>query len=149
MCKYCECDIIAPMKQGRDGYGCRQPNFCFHCGKKLNNTTASYFVKSNTLQKEIEQTVLNEYERSTEKFGAANNSPHESYAIILEEYEEAKSESNMFEINLRGFWNSVKANTHTNCCLQEMQDIAEKAAAEWVQVAAMCFKAQLKKEDKV
>lgn len=87
-----------------------------------------------------------EYERAADKFGNQNNSPHESYAVILEEYEEALAEAQSFEKNLRGFWNGVKANTSTNCQLQQMQRIAEKAAAEWIQVAAMCYKAGIKKE---
>lgn len=95
---------------------------------------------------EVQTSEFLEYNRSVKKFGAANNSDHESYAIILEEYEEAHHETNMFEWNMRSFWNAVKANTVTNCQLQQMQKIAEKAAAEWIQVAAMCYKATVKPE---
>ena len=96
---------------------------------------------------EVKASVLMEYQRAAEKFGPANNSPHESYAVILEEYEEALAEKGVFEWNLRSFWSAVMANTASNCQLQQMQSIAEKAAAEWVQVAAMCYKAQKKKEE--
>lgn len=94
---------------------------------------------------EVQNLVDKEYSRAAEKFGVANNSNHESYAIILEEYEEAQNEGHMFEYNLRAFWDGVRANTPSKCQLQQMQRIAEKAAAEWIQVAAMCYKAQLKK----
>ena len=96
---------------------------------------------------EVQASVFMEYERAKEKFGAANNSQHESYAVILEEFEEAQSEAFMFEINLRSYWNGIKAGTMTKCQLEQMQSIAEKAAAEWVQVAAMCYKATKDKEE--
>lgn len=95
---------------------------------------------------EVQASVFMEYERAKDKFGPANNSPHESYAIILEEFEEAQNEAHVFEINLRSFWDGVKANTMTKCQLQRMRTIAEKAAAEWIQAAAMCYKAMIKKE---
>jgi hypothetical protein len=97
------------------------------------------------LLNEVKVSVEKEYNRAAEKFGAANNIKHESYAVILEEFEEAQHESQMFDYNLRTFWGGVRANTATNCQLQQMQSIAEKAAAEWIQVAAMCKKATIKK----
>lgn len=96
---------------------------------------------------EVQTSEIMEYNRATEKFGPANNSNHESYAIILEEFEEAQNEARMFEWNLRSFWDAVRANTMTKCQLQQMQHIAEKAAAEWIQVAAMCYKATVKKSE--
>jgi hypothetical protein len=38
--------------------------------------------------------------RAAEKFGPTNNSPHESYAVIKEEFEEAQTDARMFEHNL-------------------------------------------------
>jgi len=97
---------------------------------------------------EVQGSVWREYQRAAIKFGPANNGPHESYAVILEELEEAQSDGRAFEYNMREFWNAVKANNTTKCQLQQMQTLAEHAAAEWVQVAAMCYKAQQKKADK-
>jgi len=94
---------------------------------------------------EVQACVFMEYQRAAEKFGPANNSLHESYAVILEEFEEAQTEERGFEWNLRSFWNGVMANTATNGQLQQMRSIAEKAA-EWIQVAAMCYKATVAKE---
>ncbi len=90
---------------------------------------------------EVQASVFMEYERAKKKFGPANNSPHESYAVILEELEEAKSESTSFDCCLRLYWGDVRADRPAKCNLQQMQRIAEKAAAEWIQVAAMCYKA--------
>ena len=98
------------------------------------------------LAESIKSLVMDEYSATIAKFGAANNSHHESYAIILEELEEAKGSTKLFEHSLDWFWDSVKQNTVTNRRLEEMQLIAEQTAAEWIQVAAMCYKAQKSKE---
>lgn len=90
---------------------------------------------------EVQATVFMEYSRAVDKFGPVNNSQHESYAIILEEFQEAQAEEKYFEIAFKMFWNAVKANTETKCQLEQMRRLSEKAAAEWIQVAAMCYKA--------
>jgi hypothetical protein len=97
---------------------------------------------------EIKQAERQEYIRASEKFGKANNSDHESYAVILEEFQEAQEASNSFDVELSIFWDEIKKNLpNTKRVLYEMQKYAEKAAAEWVQVAAMCYKAMQRKED--
>ena len=77
-------------------------------------------------------------------FGAANNSHHESYAVILEEYQEAQEEESTFLSQLINFWQCVKQNRADAAFvwLELMQCSAEKIAAEWIQVAAMCHKAK-------
>ena len=82
------------------------------------------------LLNEVQAAVFMEYERAAKKFGPANNSPHESYAVILEEFEEAQSEANSFEWCMRSFWNGVRANTATNCQLQQMQRIGTLLRSE-------------------
>ena len=97
---------------------------------------------------ETQVSVLMEYNRAAEKFGKAHNSPHEGYAVILEEYEEAQQESDMFLRELEYYWGSVKRNsTFSDDTLENMQAYAMRAAAEWIQVAAMCYKAMKGKED--
>ena len=90
---------------------------------------------------EVKISVQKEYERAANKFGKANNSPHESYAVILEEYDEAEFAANAFEEHLRYYWQEVKENKDTADRLKNMCEFAEHVAAEWIQVAAMCFKA--------
>lgn len=97
------------------------------------------------LLNEVQASVFKEYERAAEKFGPSNNSPHESYAVILEEYEEAKEQSEMFRLFFEKHWQDVKANKAGKLKLRLMQEFAEAAAAEWIQVAAMCHKAQMKR----
>ncbi len=96
----------------------------------------------------VQATVSMEYERTAKKFGKANNGPHESYAVILEEFQEATDCATGFAFLLERFWHDVKndCTTTRNGDLKEMQDRAEHAAAEWIQVAAMCHKATIKKE---
>lgn len=99
------------------------------------------------LLEQIKSAVMDEYKRAGEKFGAFNNSPHESYAVILEEYEEARSSSVDFGVSLVKYWEDVKCNNvQANSRLLGMKQYAEQAAAEWVQVAAMCHKATVSKE---
>jgi len=97
---------------------------------------------------EIQATVFMEYERAKAKFGAANNGPHESYAVILEEFDEAFDKGAKFKWQLDFFWKSVKDNTSGAVFLDAMRQFAEEAAAEWIQVAAMCYKATKKKGEK-
>jgi len=102
------------------------------------------------LHEDISKLVQEEYDRAAEKFGAANNSDHESFAVILEEYEESTEQARAFEITMESYWKSVKRNMPIepmNLILQQMQEFATNAAAEWVQVAAMCYKAMMKKAD--
>lgn len=90
---------------------------------------------------EVQASVFMEYERAAEKFGKANNSQHESYAVILEEYEEALTEQIRFKQYIESYWERIKRNMDTESMLVEMRELGEHAAAEWVQVAAMCYKA--------
>lgn len=98
------------------------------------------------LLEQVQKLTTAEYRRAAQKFGRANNSPHESYAVILEEYEEAIEEGKLFGWHMRCYWDAIKTNKKTKARLKHLQSIAEKAAAEWVQVAAMCYKAQQNKQ---
>ena len=99
------------------------------------------------LMKEVRASVSVEYARAADKFGVANNSSHESYAVILEEFDEAQGQAEGFADEFKRYWAAVKCNdADTAEMLSFMQDCAEHAAAEWIQVAAMCHKAMQKKE---
>jgi len=63
----------------------------------------------------VKDLVTDEYREASEKFGPTNNSPHESYAVILEEYQEAKEESRHFKYYLNSYWGSVKRLFASNC----------------------------------
>lgn len=98
---------------------------------------------------DIEAAGEKELSRAAAKFGETNNSPHESYAVILEEFQEAQTDGRMFEHNLDFYWDAVKKNDEKNqeVWLKEMKEKALRAAMEWTQVYAMCAKALKKKEN--
>lgn len=100
------------------------------------------------LLNEVQAAVSSEYERASDKFGKVNNSPHESYAVILEEFEEAIFEGECFKNRFQSFWAHIKENDPeaTQKVLPLLKEFAEHAAAEWIQVAAMCYKATIPKE---
>ena len=85
-----------------------------------------------------------EYGRASVKFGAVNNSDHESYAVLREEADEAvdavESVDNLTDI----FFEIVKDNEEDKVKLDILNEIkhrAEEAAAESIQAAAMARKA--------
>ena len=99
------------------------------------------------LVESVQNIIQEEYDRAAVKFGAANNSHHESYAVILEEFEEAIQEQSNFSIDFRLFWNFIKSNNNDEIqkILPVIKNHAKNAVAEWVQVAAMCHKAMQNK----
>jgi hypothetical protein len=103
----------------------------------------------NDLFIQVQAAVFGEYCRAAEKFGKTNNSPHESFAILFEEFQEAQEQSEMFGRLFDKYWQSVRKNVPTeeqNMILSNLKEIAERATAEWVQVAAMCYKATVKED---
>jgi len=98
---------------------------------------------------DIEAAGEKELARAAQKFGATNNSPHESYAVIKEEFEEATDEAAVFDFHYKKFWEAVKDNNATGqeLYLSLMKEHALAAAAEWTQAYAMCIKALKKKEN--
>ena len=85
-----------------------------------------------------------EYGRASVKFGAVNNSDHESYAVLREEADEAvdavEDVDNLMDI----FFETVKNNEEDEVKLDILNEIkhrAEEAAAESIQAAAMARKA--------
>lgn len=101
---------------------------------------------------QVQASVFGEYCRAAEKFGKTNNSPHESFAILFEEFQEAQEQSEAFGKLFDKYWQAVRKNIplqEQDMILLHLKAIAERAAAEWVQVAAMCFKATKTKEDQL
>jgi len=98
------------------------------------------------LEHEIKTAVFKEYERAAVKFGKANNSNHESFAVILEELEEADFSRFKFKGVFEKFWEATKTNKKSWNDVLDMQAYAIQTACEWVQVAAMCHKAMQSKE---
>lgn len=95
---------------------------------------------------EVAELIEREYGRAGAKFGFTNHSDHESYAIILEELQEAKADIDSFERELSLFWSTVKADDddyYKYARLLQMQSVALLGACEMIQVAAMAKKAAI------
>lgn len=98
------------------------------------------------LIKDVKTLAEQEYGRASKKFGALNHSDYESYAIILEEFEEASDESCRCASDIREFWEATKdkegMGTDKMNCLDTLYHDAVCAASEFIQVAAMAHKAK-------
>lgn len=95
------------------------------------------------LKKAVSQLVLDEYALASEQYGEKHHTPHEGYAVILEEFEEAQHEEGVLEDKLEEFWRGTKNDSELCCQLnaKEIKERAIKAACEFIQVAAMAHKA--------
>lgn len=85
-----------------------------------------------------------EYGRASVKFGAVNNSDHESYAVLREEADEAADAMEDVDNLTQVFFEMVKNNEEDKVKLDILNVIkhrAEEAAAESIQAAAMARKA--------
>ena len=95
---------------------------------------------------EVSELVEKEYGRAGARFGLTNHSDHESYAIMLEELEEAQADVESLEKQMQIFWLFVKNNDSADYKherLMAVQRSALLAACEFIQVAAMAKKAAL------
>ena len=95
------------------------------------------------LLKEVELTVKCELKRAN-RVHPLFNSPHEAYAVIKEEAEEAEFELECASRHLSEFWNSVKHDRYKidmYDCLCAVKECSMNLAAEAIQVAAMAQKA--------
>ena len=95
---------------------------------------------------EVIDCVDKEYGRASAKFGPTNNSDHESYAIMLEEFQEAEDEMCNLDNVIHSFWDCVKHNSDDRVKLSlcnTMERTAILAACEMIQVAAMAKKAAI------
>lgn len=71
------------------------------------------------------------------------NSPHEGYAVMMEEFDELQEEVNdNMETLFADFWCFIKGNQIDDSIysVNEIEECAIKAACEAIQVAAMCRK---------
>ena len=95
------------------------------------------------LKKAVTQLVLDEYGLASEQYGEKHHTPHEGYAVILEEFEEAQHEERILEDKLEDFWEGAKADSELACKLnaKTIKERAINAACEMIQVAAMAHKA--------
>lgn len=95
------------------------------------------------LKEEVSTLVRNEYLRVAEAHGGAANTPHEGYALIKEEEEEAGDQMSLVSKKVSALWWAVKADDLALQAgyLTEIRAAAILGACELIQVAAMADKA--------
>lgn len=96
------------------------------------------------LIKQVINIECEEYGRASVKFGAVNNSDHESFAVLREEVDEAIECLEEVDDLTDGFFELVKQNEEDKTkigLLNVIKHRAEEAAAEAIQAAAMARKA--------
>ena len=97
------------------------------------------------LAKEVIRLVAEEHRRAAAEHGAAAHSPHEGYALIKEEVEEAQVEMETLNQRLDHLWGTVKGDEdqYGPHYLMYIKKAAVLGACELIQVAAMAEKALL------
>lgn len=101
------------------------------------------------LMEEVKECVEHEYSRASDAYGPTNHSDHESYAIILEEFQEAKTELMYCSHDLDKLWEFIKSDlrdSEKRGVLRTIQYHALLAACEFIQVAATAYKALVTSE---
>lgn len=94
------------------------------------------------LKEAVKGLVREEYERAAKKFGEKFNSPHEAYAVLKEEMEEAQKEMRYTLGQTEVYWIRIKENRITDGTLEVIEERALNAACELIRVAAMAYKAR-------
>ena len=91
------------------------------------------------LKEAVSKLATEELERSMVKFPLFN-SPHEGYAVILEEVEEAEDEIGFIRRYNELAWGEIKHNDYATRHIVRIKEYAINLAAEAIQVAAMAEK---------
>ena len=94
------------------------------------------------LYKQIDDAVNDELKAATEKF-SANNSRHESYAVLLEEFEELQNEMEQLKYWISIIWSDTKGNAPTDILMDKLIYAAitsRRLVAEAIQTSAMIQK---------
>ena len=92
---------------------------------------------------EMHRAMMNEYKRAEKAHGGTFHSAHEAYAVVLEEVEEVRAEMEAISRLADGIWMATRNDMPPMTGYKNMLETALQAAAECIQVAAMCRKALL------
>jgi len=94
----------------------------------------------NKTFKKLEKVADEELEMANKNNPPLFNSPHEGYAVILEEVEEAEADLIYSKLKLKNAWGEIKMDDNPKHCIEELCNYALYGASELIQVAAMCKK---------
>lgn len=92
----------------------------------------------------IEDLIQEELEKARKKFPRPTSSPHEGFAVLLEEIEEMDDEMDVIRVLKDVLWKNVKSDNleAQKDTLERMKDHVHKLIKEAVQVGAMIEKYQ-------
>lgn len=101
----------------------------------------------DAVKKDVEALVQKELEAANKKFPLFH-SPHEGYAVLLEETEELDGYNAAIKYDMLCLWNAVKRNNAETALetVSRTYERAVNAAIEAIQVAAMCEKFKVSSE---
>lgn len=86
----------------------------------------------------INQAVCYELQAITKKYGVHYASPHEGYAVLKEEKEEAEECIQLLNDKLSNIWANIRQNWNDSAVVYQAQQSAIALAEEAVQCAAVC-----------
>lgn len=92
----------------------------------------------------VEALIEAELLRASAKFGERHHSPHEAYAVMLEEQLETMAEIQRAADTVKRYFEHVMSNSspeRLNKAVSDAKKYAIAAACEAIQLAAMCEKA--------
>ncbi len=97
----------------------------------------------------INKAVCYELQNIVKEHGAVYASPHEAYAVLKEEVEEAAESLELLESKLSEIWQNVRMNWNDSTVIYQAEQSAVALAEEAVQCAAVCgrFMETLKPEE--
>lgn len=93
----------------------------------------------NVVSKDVEKLVKKELEAANERFPQFH-SKHEGWAVMQEEAEELREECDSIEMAMEQFWHRIRDGIPTANHVALVEQYAEAAACEAIQVAAMARK---------
>lgn len=98
--------------------------------------------KTMCIVQPINLLVSDEYDRAASIHGEVFASSHEGYGVIAEEVQETQEELEYVEKYMSGLLTAIRGTDKQNVIdwADSVRDVAVNAAAEAIQVAAMCEK---------
>jgi hypothetical protein len=93
----------------------------------------------NAVTHDVIELINKEFDFSMTKYPWFN-SPHEGYAVIKEEVEEASEELDQIINRLAEVWNNIRCNMNAEASMEFLLHTAINAITELIQVAAMAQK---------
>lgn len=93
----------------------------------------------NAVSEDVKMLVEKELESANERFPQFH-SEHEGWAIITEEAEELREECDSIEMAMEQLWRRIRDGIPTSLQVALVEQYAEAAACEAIQVAAMARK---------